>query len=344
MAGEGSTRTRTTARSASAHARPPGDDADVPPTRYPRARDEGTQGCGRVRCDHPRGGAARRRRGRVRSRPDPRYADIPSIEREAWYHEDARLERAWALPVARTYRARFDPQRNGSFCGPTSVVNVVRSTGGDADQNDVLEGTEVGTVLGFLPGGLTLEQVAEVARARLPDRTISVHRDLDLEAFRALMRRANDPGVRMIVNFHRGPLFSRGGGHHSPISGCLRGRGSRLRARRERRLRSLAGAHRARVRGHRHDRSGERPRARRARDRVIRAGPGAEAGETQGAAGATPIILRAARGRARSAVCAPASRARRSPRGRARAPRLARTTRGRARRSRRAPAGLRPSW
>lgn len=31
----------------------------------------------------------------------------------------------------------------------------------------------------------------------------------------------NDPGRRYIVNFHRGPLFGRGGGHFSPIAGYL---------------------------------------------------------------------------------------------------------------------------
>lgn len=155
------------------------------------------------------------------TRPDPRYADVASIEADAWYHEQAHLERAWALPVAASYRARFDPQRNGSFCGPTSIVNVVRSTGGDADQDHVLEGTDIETVAGFLPGGITLDQLAELARARLPGRTVTVHRDLDRDAFRALLRRANDPAVRMIVNFHRGPLFARGGGHHSPIGGYL---------------------------------------------------------------------------------------------------------------------------
>lgn len=155
------------------------------------------------------------------SRPDPGSLGAPSIERDAWYHEDARLDRAWALPVAATYRARFVAQRNGSFCGPASLVNVLRSTGTDADQDAVLDGTGVATVLGLLPGGMTLDALADVARERLPGRTVTVQRDLDLGTFRALMRRANDPAVRMIVNFHRGPLFARGGGHHSPVGGYL---------------------------------------------------------------------------------------------------------------------------
>jgi hypothetical protein len=154
------------------------------------------------------------------TRPDPRWVGAPSIERESWYHESAHLERAWALPVASLYRARFDSQHNGSFCGPTSVVDVVRSTGGDADQAHVLDRTEISTIFGIVPG-ITLDQEAELARVRLPGRTVTVHRDLDLEGLRALARRSNDPAVRMIVNFHRGPLFARGGGHHSPIGGYL---------------------------------------------------------------------------------------------------------------------------
>jgi len=48
-----------------------------------------------------------------------------------------------------------------------------------------------------------------------------VLRNLDLAAFRAAMREANDPSRRILVNFHRGPLFGTGGGHHSPIGAYL---------------------------------------------------------------------------------------------------------------------------
>ncbi len=149
------------------------------------------------------------------------YAQVASIERDARYQDAALLERAWALPVAATYRASFEAQGNGSFCGPTSVVNVMQSIGDDATQATVLEGTDISTVFGVLPGGITLDQLAELVRTRLPQRTVTLHRDLDLAAFRALLQRSNEPGVRMIANFHRGPLFARGGGHHSPIGGYL---------------------------------------------------------------------------------------------------------------------------
>ncbi len=155
------------------------------------------------------------------SRPDPRFVHAISIESDPAYHDAALLERAWALPTASLYRAHFESQGNGSFCGPTSVVDVLRSTGADADQAHVLDGSGITTVFGILPGGITLEQVAALVHRRLPDRNVTVHRDLDLEALRGLALRANDPAVRMIANFHRGPLFARGGGHHSPIGGYL---------------------------------------------------------------------------------------------------------------------------
>lgn len=155
------------------------------------------------------------------SQPDARFVHASSIEQTPSYHDAALLERAWALPAARLYRAHFESQGNPSFCGPTSVVDVVRSTGGQADQAHVLDGSGISSVFGLLPGGITLDQEAALARVRMPDRTVTVHRDLDLEGLRALARRANDPAVRVLVNFHRGPLFARGGGHHSPIGGYL---------------------------------------------------------------------------------------------------------------------------
>lgn len=144
---------------------------------------------------------------------------VTSIERSPSYQSPVLLEKAWALPVASTYRAGYDVQRNASFCGPASVVNVQRSLGARSDQAVVLEGTGVSTLFGFVPG-LTLDELAKVAERRT-GRTVTILRDLDLPAFRAQLSKANDPAVRFIANFHRGPLFGRGGGHHSPIAGYL---------------------------------------------------------------------------------------------------------------------------
>ncbi len=145
---------------------------------------------------------------------------VVSIKTAPTYQSAALLARAWELPVARRYKDGLDFQGNGSFCGPTSIVNVLRSLGMSATQDDVLAGTSISTVFGFLPGGVTLDELAELARARL-GKEVAVRRDLDLSAFRALIARANDEATRLIVNFHRGPLFGQGGGHHSPIAGYL---------------------------------------------------------------------------------------------------------------------------
>lgn len=148
------------------------------------------------------------------------YSHVASIQNDRAYQDAALLEKAWALPVAQTYRAGLDFQHNGSFCGPASVVNVLRSLGTAADQNTVLEGTGTKTTGGLVMGGLTLDQLADIARTKTQKPVTAFH-DLTLEQFRAQLKRANDPNVRLILNFHRGPLFGAGGGHHSPIAGYL---------------------------------------------------------------------------------------------------------------------------
>lgn len=148
------------------------------------------------------------------------YSSVTSIEATPDYQNPALLEKAWALPVAALYRKHLDFQSNGSFCGPTSVVNVMRSLDLDASQQTVLQDTEVSTILGILPGGLTLDTLADVARKKL-HRRVTVLRDLDLPTFREHLKNTNDLTRRYIVNFSRGPLFGHGGGHHSPIGGYL---------------------------------------------------------------------------------------------------------------------------
>lgn len=148
------------------------------------------------------------------------YSRVTSIKESREYQDAALLAQAWALPVAATYHASLDFQHNGSFCGPTSVVNVMRSLNLGGDQSTVLEGTGVSTVLGALPGGITLDQLADIAQKKL-GRKVTVLRDLDLAAFRDHLRHANDPSRRYVINFSRGPLFATGGGHHSPLAGYL---------------------------------------------------------------------------------------------------------------------------
>ena len=143
-----------------------------------------------------------------------------SIKALPAYQDAALLARAWALPVASRYKPHIEYQRNFTFCGPTSLANVLHSWGQAADQGRILEGTDVSTVLGYLPKGLTLDELAEVARQKL-GKPVTVMRGLDLAAFRQHMQRSNDPTRRYVINFSRQPLFGSGGGHHSPIAGYL---------------------------------------------------------------------------------------------------------------------------
>jgi hypothetical protein len=148
------------------------------------------------------------------------YSRVSSIKAAREYQDPALLAKAWALPVAAAYRADFDFQGNPSFCGPTSMVDVMRSLHQSVDQKTVLDGTGISTFLGVLPGGISLDQVAAIARTRLK-KDVTVVRDIDLPTFRQHLRMSNDPSRRYVVNFTRGPLFGTGGGHHSPIGGYL---------------------------------------------------------------------------------------------------------------------------
>jgi hypothetical protein len=148
------------------------------------------------------------------------YSQAVSIQSAPEFQDAVLLEKAWALPVAQLYKPGVDYQTNGSFCGPASVVNVLRSLGTPAEQATVLDGTGTKTTMGMVAGGLTLDQLGEITRKKV-GKKVTVHHDLDLAGFRAQLARANDPSVRMILNFHRGPIFGQGGGHHSPIAGYL---------------------------------------------------------------------------------------------------------------------------
>jgi hypothetical protein len=148
------------------------------------------------------------------------YSYVVSISSAHEYQSPDLLEKAWALPVARLYRAELVFQQNASFCGPASLVNVLHSRGETGDQESILAGTDIFTVAGMLPGGLTLDELAQLARQKL-GRNVTVLRDLDLPSFREHLLLANDPASRYVVNFSRGPLFGSGSGHHSPIAGYL---------------------------------------------------------------------------------------------------------------------------
>lgn len=127
---------------------------------------------------------------------------------------------ALLLGGSAAYQADIEFQRNGSVCGPTSLADVLHSLKRAGSQESVLQGSGFSTVMGYLPAGLTLDQLADIARQKL-QRKVTVLRDLDLAAFREQLSHVNDPARRYVINFSRGPLFGTGGGHHSPLAAYL---------------------------------------------------------------------------------------------------------------------------
>ncbi len=149
------------------------------------------------------------------------YAHVTTIERRADYHDPRLIDAAWALPVARRYRREtYEFQDNPSFCGPASLANVLRSMGRNLSQHRAIDGSEFEPWFGILIGGMTIDELAALARDRT-GRPVSIVRNPTLVQFRAELAQSNDPAFRYIVNFHRGPLFGRGHGHFSPILGYL---------------------------------------------------------------------------------------------------------------------------
>ena len=152
----------------------------------------------------------------------PEQWDVVSIRQAPQFQDRTLLERAWRMPVAASYRrAGIAFQPNGSICGPTSVANVMRSLGtpGETPQQ-VIAGTGLCRINDICFGGITLDDVAGLVRSRTGKRVTAL-RDLSLEALRAELVHVNDPSRRYIANFDRGPLFGKGGGHHSPLGAYL---------------------------------------------------------------------------------------------------------------------------
>jgi Phytochelatin synthase len=149
------------------------------------------------------------------------YAHVQSIEARADFRDPELMIAAWQLPVARKYRREtYEYQDNQSFCGPASLANLLRSIGIDKSQHQVIDGSQYEPWFGVLIGGMTIDELAALLDHHVPHR-VSIIRDASLADFRQLMRSANDPARRYVVNFHRGPIFGRGHGHFSPILGYL---------------------------------------------------------------------------------------------------------------------------
>lgn len=149
--------------------------------------------------------------------------NVRSIRATGEYQSAPLLARAWALPVASRYQgAGLVFQSNGSVCGPTSAANVMRSIGLRSSTPALLLEGSGRCPFGVCFGGLSLDELADLVRTRLPPtHRVTALRDLNYQEFLSHMRRSNEPARRYIVNFDRGPLFGRAGGHHSPVAGYL---------------------------------------------------------------------------------------------------------------------------
>ena len=149
------------------------------------------------------------------SRPAP---GIHSIMEAPEFQDAAMLDAAWKLPVAATYKAGFEFQKNGSICGPTTAQNALRSLGvKSANAYEIMKRNHLG-YFGTIPGGVTLDELADILRKE-GDFDVQVVRDINLAQFRDYLRMTTDVTKRILINFTRHPLFAQGGGHHSPVGG-----------------------------------------------------------------------------------------------------------------------------
>ena len=144
-----------------------------------------------------------------------------SIREAPAFQNPQLLERAWALPVAALYPHPVVSQTNPSACGPTSIANVLRSSGSASATPDQVAEHGSGCFGGVCFGGLTLAQLAAASEGTSKELKVTVLHPANVEALRDELRHANEPTRRYVMNFSRFPLFGTGGGHHSPIGGYL---------------------------------------------------------------------------------------------------------------------------
>lgn len=137
---------------------------------------------------------------------------VASIRSHTWFNDQALIEQAWQLPVARLY-APLQSQTFTSICGPTSVSNVLRTMGVKAAANPFSR---------FGVRAMSLDQVALESRDLVPRGwSVTAQRPKTVAQLREHLRQSNDPRFRYVSNFSRLPLFTHGGGHHSPLGGYL---------------------------------------------------------------------------------------------------------------------------
>lgn len=142
-------------------------------------------------------------------RPGPA---ITSIRSSPWFHDDKRIDAAWKLPVAKLYNP-LQSQTFTSICGPTSAANVLRSMGVKANPNPFKR---------FGVRAMSLDQLALESADIVPRNwKVKAVRPRTADELRVHLLQSNDEKYRYVSNFSRLPLFSHGGGHHSPVGGYV---------------------------------------------------------------------------------------------------------------------------
>lgn len=150
--------------------------------------------------------------GQTLTEPHPeRFARGVQTSGAAW-------EAAQGEPEVQAYLEGFRTQEHWSSCGPASVRNVLNSLGLPIERERDLFDDETGAWLRMRLTGMTLDEVAALAKAADVGR-VRVWRDFSESAFRELLQSLDSPQRRLIANFDREPLHGVSLGHFSPIAG-----------------------------------------------------------------------------------------------------------------------------
>lgn len=115
----------------------------------------------------------------------------------------------------------FQVQQKGSWCGVASAVTVLNADGGNLTQGSFFteEVTDVRPWWATTFAGMPLGDLAGMLEAHGADATVKHARASTEEAFRtSLKSNMNDSSNWLIVNYDRGVLGEKGGGHISPVS------------------------------------------------------------------------------------------------------------------------------
>jgi hypothetical protein len=130
------------------------------------------------------------------------------------------LEEALAAAPASAYLPAFEFQQSRATCGPASLRNALTSLGRPVESERALFGDAGWSWWKALATGMTLDELAALARANASGRLkVEVERSATLDAFRTALGAVDRPHTRLIVNFDRAPLFGAAVGHFSPVGG-----------------------------------------------------------------------------------------------------------------------------